>query len=119
MKNFTIPANQLYYLSESAFFALLPNCEANFVHDSTQMWFNLGKVARYGSRKQRLEAMAHIITYASDSKINEVKIWLNEYFSPNMQSEIFGLTVSESLEIIPDKALERAINKLSKSNRKR
>ncbi|MGN1134707.1 MAG: hypothetical protein ACI4SF_00630 [Oscillospiraceae bacterium] len=116
MKTFTLSAGKIYLISKQAFFALLPNCEVNFTHGSQQMWFNLCTVARDGKKTQRIESTALILTYAPDDKIESFKAWLNDYFSEEMQEEIFGLKLSDTLDIIPGNSLEKAIHKL---NRKR
>lgn len=116
MKEFTFAAPTIYRFSKPLFFMMLPNCEVNFTHGSQQMWFNLCAVARDGKKTQRIESMALILTYAPDDKIESFKTWLNDYFSEEMQEEIFGLTLSDTLDIIPGNSLEKAIHKL---NRKR
>lgn len=116
MKKFTFAASTVYRFAKGLFFVLLPNCEVNFTHGSQQMGFNLGTVARDGKKTQRIESAALILSYASDDKIESFKAWLNDYFSEEMQEEIFGLKLSSTLNIIPGNSLEKAIHKL---NRKR
>lgn len=116
MKNFTIPADHVYIISKRAFFTLLPNCEASVVRGYSQWHFNLGRVAKDGEKKQRVEIIALIITSAPEEQVKNVKEWLTDWFSTKMQKELFDLYVNDFSEIIPGKQLERAINRL---NRKR
>ncbi len=116
MKDFIIPADNVYYISKRAFFTLLPNCEASVVRGSSQWHFNLGRIAKDGEKKQRIEIIALIITSAPEEQVKHVKEWLTDWFSPKMQDELFDLCVNDFSEVIPGKQLERAINRL---NRKR
>lgn len=120
MKEFTFTAPTVYKFSKPMFYLMLPNCEVNFTHGRQQMWFNLCTVARDGKKTQRLESMALILTYAPKDRIEVFKKWLSDYFSAEMQEEIFGLTLSDisgTLEIIPGSSLEKAIHKLNKEKR--
>lgn len=112
MKDFIIPADNVYYISKRAFFTLLPNCEASVVRGSRQWHFNLGRIAKDGEKRQRVEIIALIIKYAPEEQVKNVKEWLTDWFSSKMQSELFDLYVNDFSEIIPGKRLERAINRL-------
>lgn len=112
MKDFIIPADNVYYISKRAFFTLLPNCEASVVRGSRQWHFNLGRIAKDGAKRQRVEIIALIIKYAPEEQVKNVKEWLTDWFSSKMQSELFDLYVNDFSEIIPGKQLERAINRL-------
>lgn len=116
MKSFTMSADEVYYISKRAFFTLLPNCEASVVRGSSQWHFNLGRIAKDGEKKQRIEIIALIIASAPEEQVKNVKEWLTDWFSPKMQDELFDLCVNDFSEIIPGKQLERALNRL---NRKR
>lgn len=116
MKDFIIPADNVYYISKRAFFTLLPNCEASVVRGCSQWHFNLGRIAKDREKRQRVEIIALIIKYSPEEQVKNVKEWLTDWFSSKMQSELFDLYVNDFSEIIPGKQLERALNRL---NRKR
>lgn len=112
MKDFIIPADSVYYISKRAFFTLLPNCEASVVCGSRLWHFNLGRIAKDGEKRQRVEIIALIIKYSPEEQVKNVKEWLTDWFSPKMQDELFDLCVNDFSEIIPGKQLKRALNRL-------
>lgn len=112
MKSFTIPAPDLYAVSRRTFYRYIPDCEVNFVHHSAQMFFNLRRVAEDSPKSDRRKVIALVIKKCPAEQRSRVVEWLTDYFSPDMQRDIFDLTISNG-KILPEKMLEKALNKIN------
>lgn len=114
MQSFTILAADLFYFSKSAFFRMIPDCQVNFVDGCTRMFFNLRTVAAEQDKVGRRKIAALVIAKCSEEHICNFSQWLTDYFSPDMQEEIFSLSVGVNGQIIPDKMLEKALKNIRK-----
>ncbi|MBP0958407.1 MAG: hypothetical protein J5997_13720 [Oscillospiraceae bacterium] len=78
------------------------------------MFFNLRTVAAEQDKVGRRKIAALVIAKCSEEHICNFSQWLTDYFSPDMQEEIFSLSVGVNGQIIPDKMLEKALKNIRK-----
>lgn len=118
--SFQITAAELYSFSKDAFYKIIPNCTVKFAREYSQMFgyssmsFDMGAVAINQKKTKRREITALVIAYCPDEHLDCFSQWLSDYFSKSMQKDIFDLTVDENGKIVPEKGLEKALNKLRK-----
>lgn len=114
MVTITITPEKLYAMSKSAFYRFIPCCYVNFVQGHSQMSFDMNMVAASHRKTERRKITALVLAYCSDEHIDNFSKWLSDYFSRPMQREIFDLAIYENGKIVPEKGLEKALNKLKK-----
>ncbi len=109
MVTFNIPANQLYAVSKPVFYHLISDFEISVCFNCTQMTFNLRKIAETSKKSDRVNIMALILKYAPAERKKDMQTWLDDYFLPEIQLELFGMNCGGY-----SKALQRALDKLGK-----
>lgn len=107
MIDLTISPERLYATSKPIFFKVIPDFEISACFNCTQMFFNLRSLAKEKNKTDRIKAMAIILNYAPKDRKASMRYWLDDYFSPSMQADLFGLERSGY-----SKALENEIKKL-------